>query len=77
MGFGSFPFVATSYAVGATRFSGRFSVPGGGEDGFFEGEFTGPQASELMVRWLLPHSDSQTGAPGSLFGVFVGKRQND
>lgn len=75
--YGNFQFAATSYAVGATRFSGKFSMPGGIEDGFFEGQFTGPQASELMVRWLLPQSGPQVGATGSLFGVLVGKRQND
>lgn len=75
--FGNFQFAATSYAVGATHFSGKFSMPGGVEDGFFEGQFTGPQASELMVRWLLPQSGPQVGATGSLFGVLVGKRQND
>jgi len=75
--YGNFPFVSTNYTVGATRFSGKFSMPGGVEDGFFEGQFTGPQASELMVRWLLPQSPPNVGSPGSLFGVLVGKRAND
>ncbi|HEV8210364.1 MAG TPA: hypothetical protein VGP77_09595 [Vicinamibacterales bacterium] len=72
--YGIFPFASTNYTVGATRFSGKFSMPGGVEDGFFEGQFTGPQASELMVRWLLPKS---VGPTGSLFGVLVGSRQSN
>jgi hypothetical protein len=75
--YGNFQLAATNYTVGATRFSGKFSMPGGLEDGFFEGQFTGPQASELMVRWLLPKSAPQVGPTGSLFGVLVGKHQND
>jgi hypothetical protein len=75
-GYGNFQFASTNYTVGATRFSGKFSMPGGVEDGFFEGQFTGPQASELMVRWLLPQSPPNVGPPGSLFGVLVGKRAN-
>lgn len=74
--YGDFPFAATQFAVGATRFAGKFSRPGGVEDGFFEGQFTGPQASELMVRWLLPPSGRPPlGSTGSLFGVLAGKRQ--
>ena len=72
--YGNFQFVSTNYTVGATRFSGKFSMPGGVEDGFFEGQFTGPHASELMMRWLLPQSPPNVGSPGSLFGVLAGKR---
>jgi len=75
--YGNFPFASTNYTVGATRFSGKFSMPGGVEDGFFEGQFTGPHASELMVRWLLPQSPPNVGSPGSLFGVLAGKGAND
>ena len=74
--FGDFEFTAARYTVGANGFSGKFSTPGGVE-GFFEGQFTGPQASELMVRWLLPQSPPNVRSAGSLFGVLVGKRAND
>jgi len=69
--FGDFPFAAANYIVGGTRFSGHFRMPDGSVDGFFEGQFTGPQASELMVRWLLPQAEAQ----GSLFGISVGTRK--
>jgi hypothetical protein len=75
--FGDFEFTATSYTVGANGFSGKLSIPGSTEEGFFEGQFTGPQASELMVRWVLPQSVPEVGRTGSLFGVLVGKHQND
>lgn len=68
MSFGTFELAATEHAVGATSFSGKFRLPGGLEDGFLEGRFTGPTASELMLRWLLP----QPAQSGSLFGVAVG-----
>jgi len=75
--FGDFEFTTTSYTVGANGFSGKLSIPGSTEEGFFEGQFTGPQASELMVRWVLPQSVPEVGRTGSLFGVLVGKHQND
>lgn len=68
-------FAETAYARGGTIFSGRLAVPGMTADSFFEGRFTGPQASELMVRWRArvndPHNPSR---PTTLHGVWVGKR---
>ena len=74
--FGTFALAGTRDAADATRFSGRFIMPGGVEDGYFEGRFTGPQAGEMMVRWLLPQAGSANTGPGSLFGVWVGRRSS-
>jgi hypothetical protein len=74
---GNFAFAAASHPVGATRFSGEFALPGGATGGFFEGQFTGPQASELMVRWLVPWSDPDFGEHGYLFGVLIGRARNE
>jgi len=74
--FGDFPFAGARDAIDATRFSGRIVVQGGVQDGLFQGQFTGPQADELMVRWLLPQAGSGNTGPDSLFGIWVGKRSN-
>lgn len=52
-------------------------MPRGVAEGFFEGQCAGPQASELLIRWLLPQSGPEVGATGSLFGVLGGRRQSD
>lgn len=75
---GDYPLTEVVFAPGASSFSGRFDIPGRGIDGFFEGQFTGPQAAELMVRWQVPVRDpySEDVNPQwfNLFGVWVGKR---
>jgi len=61
-------------AADRSAFSGRFTVPGTTAEGSFEGRFTGPQASELMVRWQAPYRDPVTNNWGTIFGIWVGRR---
>ena len=66
---GRYDFTQTIFAAGRTDFSGSFVVPGlPNAQSYFEGSFTGPQAAELMARWQAP------SAHGSMFGVWVGKK---
>ena len=60
------------YTPGGTSFSGTFALPGGGTGGFFEGVFTGPGASELMVRWQAPFIDPEFKTQGTIYGVWIG-----
>jgi hypothetical protein len=71
---GQYDFVQTVYSTGSTTFSGKFAVPGSTADSFFEGQFTGPQAAELMARWQAPFADPYSGSWGTMSGVFVGKK---
>ena len=57
-----------------TSFSGRTAVEGSSESGFLEGRFTGPDASEIMVRWLVPFINPITRQRATMFGSSVGKR---
>lgn len=57
-----------------TSFSGRMAAAGSSESGFLEGRFTGPDASEIMVRWLVPFVNPITGQRATMFGSSVGKR---
>jgi hypothetical protein len=72
--FGRYDFKDTVYSTGSTTFSGRFAVPGlPAADSFFDGNFTGPGAAELMARFSAPFV--QGGQTGTLSGVWVGKKQ--
>lgn len=73
-GFGRYDFLNTLYASGSTTFSGQLSKTGIAQFGAFEGEFTGPNAQELMARWSVPYIEPGTSLQSSMFGVFVGKR---
>ena len=57
-----------------TSFSGRLAAEGSSESGFLEGRFTGPDASEIMVRWLVPFINPITRQRATMFGSSVGKR---
>ena len=57
-----------------TSFSGRLTAAGSSESGFLEGRFTGPDASEIMVRWLVPFVNPNTRQRATMFGSSVGKR---
>jgi len=71
--FGQFAFTQTVYATGSTTFSGSFIVPGlPGANSWFNGNFTGPQAAELMARFQTPVL--LNGQQGSLSGVWVGRK---
>lgn len=54
-------------------FTGSIVVPGSAEMGTFEGRFTGPDASEIIVRWRMPLLIAAGGSPAQAFGVWVGK----
>jgi hypothetical protein len=73
MDFGKYDFTQTVYATGGTTFSGKFIVPGlPNADSSFEGNFTGPNAAEVMARFQAPYVFD--GKEGSVFGVWIGKK---
>lgn len=71
---GRYAFRDTVYARGATTFSGKFAVPAASEGGFFEGQFTGPNAAELLARFQAPFKHPENGAAATMHGIWVGKR---
>lgn len=50
---GTFNFANTIYSSGSTSYSGSFATSAAGTN-FFDGLFTGPNASETIGRWALP-----------------------
>lgn len=72
---GRYDFTQTVYATGSRTFSGKFMVPGSTADSFFEGAFNGPKAAELMARWQAPYLNPETKVWGSMFGIWVGKKE--
>lgn len=71
--FGRYDFTQTVYSTGSTSFSGKFIVPGlPNADSSFEGNFTGPNAAELMARFEAPFLVD--GQQGTLSGAWVGKK---
>jgi hypothetical protein len=73
MDFGKYDFTQTVYSTGSTTFSGKFVVPGlPNADSSFQGNFTGPNAAELMARFQAPYLFN--GQQGSMFGVWLGKK---
>ena len=73
-GLGRYDFTKTVYATGSRSFSGKFLVPGSTADSFFEGAFNGPKAAELMARWKAPYFDPETKIWGTMYGIWVGKK---
>jgi hypothetical protein len=73
---GQYDFTQTVYSAGSTTFSGRFIVPGGGStaNSGFNGQFTGPQAAELLTAWHAPFRDPNGGQWGNMSGVWIGKK---
>jgi hypothetical protein len=70
---GRYDFVNTVYGSGSTIFSGQLSTAGIAQNGTFDGQFTGPNAQELMARWNAPYVDLLTGQQSTIFGVWVGR----
>ncbi len=70
---GRYDFVNTVYGSGSTIFSGQLSRAGLAQNGTFDGQFTGPNAQELMARWNAPYTDLLTGQQSTIFGVWVGR----
>ena len=71
---GKYNFVNTIYGVGSTTFSGGLKHETASLTGNFNGLFTGPQAQELMARWIAQYSDPANGQTKEMFGVLVGKK---
>jgi hypothetical protein len=70
---GTYTFRDTVFSVGSTSFSGAFKVPGSDAPSFFSGNFTGPNAVELMGSWKAPFVDPVSNTSGTMAGVFLGK----
>lgn len=70
---GRYDFANTVYGSGSTTFSGQLSRAGLAQSGSFDGQFTGPNAQELMARWNAPYIDLLTGQQRTIIGVWVGK----
>lgn len=71
---GRYDFVNTVYSVGSTTFSGGLKHETANLTGSFNGLFTGPQAQELMARWIAEYADPNNGQTKGMFGVLVGKK---
>jgi hypothetical protein len=72
---GRYDFVNTVYSSGGTSFSGQLSNPGFASNGTFDGQFTGPNAQELMSIWSAPFHDPLRNIDSQMFGALVGKQQ--
>jgi hypothetical protein len=71
--FGQYDFTQTVYSTGSRTFSGRFIVPNlPNADSSFNGNFTGPDAAELMARFQAPYLVD--GPVGTLSGIWIGKK---
>ena len=71
--YGQYAFTQTVYSTGSTTFSGKFVVPGlPNADSFFNGNFTGPNAAELMARFVAPFLHD--GQQGTISGIWIGKK---
>jgi hypothetical protein len=71
--FGRYDFTNTVYSRGSTSFSGQFIVPGlPNASSSFNGNFTGPNAAELMARFQAPFLVN--GSQGTIAGVWIGKK---
>ncbi len=71
-GFGTFALTGGGVAADGT-FRGIIVVPGSNESGEFEGQFMGPDASEIIVRWRMPLRIPSAGVTAPAFGVWAGK----
>jgi hypothetical protein len=75
---GRYDFSNTVFAAGSPNFSGTLSQAGVTGTGSFNGQFTGPQAEELMAGFVAPLNNPfvgpMGGVPDTMFGVWVGKK---
>ena len=70
---GTFTFENTIYSAGGTSFSGRFATNAIGVNGF-SGQFTGPNAQELIGKFALPYISPVNGKDQQSQGAFIAKR---
>lgn len=71
---GTYTFRDTVYSPGSTSFSGAFQVSGSTGPSAFQGNFTGPNAEELMARWNAPFLNPDTNQWGTMSGIWTAKR---
>lgn len=69
---GTYNFAQTVYSAGSPTFSGVFAQDGVVVPSWFEGNFNGPQAQEIMARWQAPYTFE--GGSGVMGGIWVGAR---
>ena len=69
----SLSFTNTMFGVGSTTFSGLFATGLAGPNGF-SGQFTGPNAQELIGQWAFPFISPVDGALESGEGVWIAKK---
>ncbi|MXO63839.1 transferrin-binding protein-like solute binding protein [Qipengyuania oceanensis] len=72
---GTYQFVQTVLGVGSNSFSGSFAIDGVEVPSWFEGNFNGPDASELMARWKAPFTYPSTTEGGQMAGIIVAKKK--
>ncbi len=68
-----YTFTNTVFSAGSTTFSGGFDVVGP-TPSYFQGQFTGPAAQELMAEFRAPYFDSFSNSWGELIGAMAGNR---
>jgi hypothetical protein len=66
-------FTNTVFAPGSTTFSGSFATTLSGTNAF-SGQFTGPQAQELIGSFAFPYTSHDDGKVYQATGGFVGKQ---
>ncbi len=71
---GTYSFLNTVYASGSTTFSGSLLNSSNGLGGAFLGQFTGPNAEELMARWNLEFLNPDSSARETAVGALIGRR---
>ncbi|WP_170289992.1 HupA family protein [Qipengyuania gaetbuli] len=73
---GTYTFVETVYASGSTVFSGKFARDGTTLPSWFEGNFNGPGAAELMARFSAPYVTTIEGREysGTIGGIWIGRK---
>ncbi len=71
---GNYVFRDTVYAKGSTIFSGAFDVPGSTSPSSFRGNFTGPNANELMAQWQAPFVKPGSTESGQMVGVWIARQ---
>ena len=72
---GQYDFSNTVFSAGSTTFGGKLVVPNGQGDTAFQGQFTGPNAAELIAGWRAPYLDPFDNQWKSMGGVWLGKKQ--
>ena len=70
---GTIAFAKTVFGIGSQTFTGSFDTNVTGANSF-SGRFTGPNAEELIGKWVFPYLSPINGAPQSGSGAMIAKR---